>query len=166
MVIDLDPDEGLDFGDVKRAAIAFHGHLEDLGLVNYAMLSGGKGVHVVIPLTPGHSWEAHKDFSKRFAEAMSLAEPDKYLANMSKAKRVGKIFIDYLRNQRGSTAVLPYSARARAGAPVAVPVTWDELDGFKSAHEFSILDTDTLLERAKSKALAGWGFAEQALPDL
>lgn len=166
MVIDLDPDEGLDFGDVKRAAIAFHDHLEDLGLVSYAMLSGGKGVHVVIPLTPGHSWEAHKDFSKRFAEAMSLAEPDKYLANMSKAKRVGKIFIDYLRNQRGSTAVLPYSARARAGAPVAVPVTWDELDGFESAHEFGILDADRLLERARSKALAGWGFAEQALPDL
>jgi bifunctional non-homologous end joining protein LigD len=166
MVIDLDPDEGLDFEDVKRAAIAFHEHLSDLGLANFAMLSGGKGVHVVIPLTPGHSWEAHKDFSKRFAEAMSMAEPDKYLANMSKAKRVGKIFIDYLRNQRGSTAVLPYSARARAGAPVAVPVSWDELPGFKSAHEFTILDADKLLERAQSKALAGWGFAEQALPDL
>ena len=166
MVIDLDPDEGLDFEDVKKAAIDFHAHLEDLGLASYAMLSGGKGVHVVIPLTPGHSWEAHKDFSKRFAEAMSMAEPDKYLANMSKAKRKGKIFIDYLRNQRGSTAVLPYSARARAGAPVAVPVSWDELPGFKSAHEFTILDADKLLERAKSKALAGWGFAEQALPDL
>ncbi|MGX7953643.1 DNA ligase D [Tsuneonella sp. HG249] len=166
MVIDLDPDEGLDFEDVKQAAIDFHAHLEDLGLASYAMLSGGKGVHVVIPLTPGHSWEAHKDFSKRFAEAMSMAEPDKYLANMSKAKRVGKIFIDYLRNQRGSTAVLPYSARARAGAPVAVPVSWDELPGFKTAHEFTILDADKLLERAQSKALAGWGFAEQALPDL
>jgi bifunctional non-homologous end joining protein LigD len=166
MVIDLDPDEGLDFGDVKRAAQDFHDRLEDLGLVSYAMLSGGKGVHVVVPLTPGHTWEQHKDFSKRFAEAMSMAEPDRFLANMSKAKRVGKIFIDYLRNQRGSTAVLPYSARARAGAPVAVPVTWDELDGFPSAHEFNILDADKLIERAQSKALAGWGFAEQSLPDL
>ncbi len=166
MVIDLDPDEGLDFEDVKKAAQDFHDRLEDLGLVSYAMLSGGKGVHVVIPLTPGHSWEEHKDFSKRFAEAMSIAEPDRFLANMSKAKRVGKIFIDYLRNQRGSTAVLPYSARAREGAPVAVPVSWDELAGFPSAHEFSILDADKLLERAKSKALAGWGFAEQSLPNL
>ncbi len=166
MVIDLDPDEGLDFEDVKKAAQDFHDHLEDLGLVSYAMLSGGKGVHVVIPLTPGHTWEQHKDFSKRFAEAMSMAEPDRYVANMSKAKRVGKIFIDYLRNQRGSTAVLPYSARARAGAPVAVPVSWDELAAFPSAHEFTIGDADKLLERSQAKALAGWGFAEQSLPDL
>jgi bifunctional non-homologous end joining protein LigD len=166
MVIDLDPDEGLDFGDVKKAAQDFHDRLEDLGLVSYAMLSGGKGVHVVIPLTPGHSWDEHKDFSKRFAEAMSIAEPDRFVANMSKAKRVGRIFIDYLRNQRGSTAVLPYSARARAGAPVAVPVSWAELDSFPSAHEFSIRDADKLLKRAKSKALAGWGFAEQSLPAL
>ena len=166
MVIDLDPDEGLDFEDVKRAAIDFHDRLEDLGLVSYAMLSGGKGVHVVIPLTPGHSWDQHKDFSKRFAEAMAIAEPDRFVSNMSKAKRVGKIFIDYLRNQRGSTAVLPYSARARAGAPVAVPVTWDELPGFPSAHEFSIADAAKLLERAKAKELHGWGFAEQSLPDI
>jgi bifunctional non-homologous end joining protein LigD len=166
MVIDLDPDEGLDFEDVKKAAQDFHDRLEDLGLVSYAMLSGGKGVHVVIPLTTGHSWDEHKDFSKRFAEAMSIAEPDRFVANMSKAKRVGKIFIDYLRNQRGSTAVLPYSARARAGAPVAVPVSWDELASFPSAHEFSILDADKLLERAKSKVLAGWGFAEQSLPEI
>jgi len=166
MVIDLDPDEGLGFEDVKRAAIEFHDHLADLGLASYAMLSGGKGVHVVVPLTPGHSWEAHKDFSKRFADALALAEPERFVSNMSKAKRVGRIFIDYLRNQRGSTAVLPYSARARAGAPVAVPVSWDELKDFKSAHEFGILDADKLLERAQSKALAGWGFAEQALPDL
>src|SRR3546814_16982082 len=69
---------------------------------------------VVVPLDPGHSWDAHKDFSKRFAEALSLAEPDRYVATMSKAKRKGKIFIDYLRNQRGSTAIMPYSARARS----------------------------------------------------
>src|SRR3546814_10184464 len=80
------------------------------------MRSGGKGVHVVVPLDPGHSWDAHKDFSKRFAEALSLAEPDRYVATMSKAKRKGKIFIDYLRNQRGSTAIMPYSARARKRA--------------------------------------------------
>ena len=166
MVIDLDPDEGLGFDDVKKAAQDFHDRLEDLGLVSYAMLSGGKGVHVVIPLTPGHTWDQHKDFAKRFAEAMSLAEPDRFLANMSKAKRVGKIFIDYLRNQRGATAVLPYSARARAGAPVAVPVTWDELADFPSAHEFSIKDAGALLQRAQSKALAGWGFAEQSLPEI
>jgi len=166
MVFDLDPDEGLDFGDVKSAAHDIHAKLTDIGLTSFAMLSGGKGVHIVVPLTPGHSWEAHKDFSKRFAEALSMAEPDRFIANMSKAKRVGKIFIDYLRNQRGATAVLPYSARARAGAPVAVPIAWGELDGFDNAHPFSIADAKRLLDRAQSKTLAGWGFAEQALPEF
>ncbi|MGN6500542.1 MAG: DNA ligase D, partial [Tsuneonella sp.] len=131
-----------------------------------AMLSGGKGVHVIVPLTPGHSWEAHKDFSKRFAEALSMAEPDRFTANLSKAKRTGKIFIDYLRNQRGATAVLPYSARAREGAPVAVPIAWGELKDYADAHPFSIADGNRLLARAKSKALSGWGFADQRLPDL
>ncbi|MDP3674778.1 MAG: DNA ligase D [Novosphingobium sp.] len=166
LIIDLDPDEGLDFGDVKSAARDIHDRLEDLGLVSFAMLSGGKGVHVVVPLEPGHSWEAHKDFAKRFAEALALAEPERFVAQMSKAKRKGKIFIDWLRNQRGATAVLPYSARAREGAPVAAPIAWGELAGFEHAHPWSIGDAATLLRRAKGKALAGWGFAAQRLPDF
>jgi bifunctional non-homologous end joining protein LigD len=164
MVFDLDPDEGLDFGDVKSAAEHIRDRLSDLGLVSFAMLSGGKGVHVIVPLDTGHSWEAHKDFSKRFAEALSIAEPDRFIATMSKAKRVGKIFIDWLRNQRGATAVLPYSARARENAPVAVPIAWGELKGVTDAHPFSIGDAKRLLDRARSKSLAGWGFAQQTLP--
>jgi bifunctional non-homologous end joining protein LigD len=166
MVFDLDPDEGLDFGDVKSAAKDIHDRLADIGLTSFAMLSGGKGVHVVVPLRTGHSWDQHKDFSKRFAEALALAEPDRFVATMAKAKRVGKIFIDYLRNQRGATAVLPYGVRARAGAPVAVPIAWGELKDFDNAHPFAIGDARRLLDRAASKSLAGWGFAEQALPDL
>ena len=166
MVFDLDPDEGLDFDDVKRAARDIYRQLADLGLVSFAMLSGGKGVHVVVPLTPGHSWDAHKDFSKRFAEALSLAEPDRFTANMSKAKRKGRIFIDYLRNQRGSTAVLPYSARSREGAPVAVPIAWNELKGLDDARAYSIEDAKKLLDRAGSKSLDGWGFASQRLPEI
>ncbi len=163
MIFDLDPDEGLDFADVKRAAQDIRRQLADLGLVSFAMLSGGKGVHVVVPLTPGHDWETHKDFSKRFAEALSIAEPERFVATMSKARRKGRIFIDWLRNQRGSTAVLPYSARARPGAPVAVPISWDELDGVERPNIYSIADAGTLLERAKG--LHGWGFAAQALAD-
>jgi bifunctional non-homologous end joining protein LigD len=166
MVFDLDPDVGLDFQDVKQAALDIRKKLADIGLASFPMLSGGKGVHVVVPLTPGHSWDTHKDFSKRFAEALSMAEPERFIANMSKAKRVGKIFIDYLRNQRGATAVLPYSARARAGAPVAVPIAWGELKEFKDAHPWSIGDAKRLIDRATSKALAGWGFAEQPLPEF
>ena len=166
MIFDLDPDEGLDFTGVKEAATDIRARLADIGLVSFAMLSGGKGVHVVVPLTPGHDWDTHKDFSRRFAEALSMAEPDRFTATMSKAKRKGKIFIDYLRNQRGSTAVLPYSARARANAPVAVPIAWDELGDMANAHPFTIDDAPELLERAGSKALKGWGFADQPLPDL
>ncbi|RZK03567.1 MAG: DNA ligase D [Novosphingobium sp.] len=164
MVFDLDPDEGLHWTHVKQAAFDLRDRLTELGLTSFAMVSGGKGVHVVVPLTPGHDWEAHKDFSKRFAEAMSLAEPDRFVATLSKAKRKGKIFIDYLRNQRGSTAVMPYSARARDGAPVAVPITWDELENVESAHEWSIADSTELITRARRKDLKGWGFAAQNLP--
>lgn len=164
MIFDLDPDEGLDFEDVKRAATEIRAHLADLGLISFAMLSGGKGVHVVIPLTPGHDWDTHKDFARRFAEALSLAAPDRFTATMSKARRSGKIFIDWLRNQRGATAVVPFSARARAGAPVAVPIAWDELAKFEDAHPFAIGDAEALLHRAKSPALQGWGFAAQSLP--
>jgi len=164
MVFDLDPDVGLDFEDVKSAAKDIHKKLSGIGLTSFAMLSGGKGVHVVVPLTPGHSWEAHKDFSKRFAEALSMAEPDRFIANMSKEKRKGKIFVDYLRNQRGATAVLPYSARARPGAPLAVPIAWGELKDFQDAHPWSIDDAKRLIDRAASNGLAGWGFAEQTLP--
>ncbi|HWJ70467.1 MAG TPA: DNA ligase D [Sphingobium sp.] len=166
MIFDLDPDEGLDFDVVKRAARHINRQLGDLGLVSFAMLSGGKGLHVVVPLTPGHGWEAHKDFSKRFAEALSLAEPDRFVATMSKARRKGRIFIDWLRNQRGSTAVLPYSARARAGAPVAVPIGWDELDDIATAQCYHITDAARLIERAEAKWLRDWGVATQQLPDV
>ncbi|MBV1691687.1 DNA ligase D [Novosphingobium sp. G106] len=166
MIFDLDPDEGLGFAEVKQAAFDLRDKLSDLGLTTFAMLTGGKGVHVIVPLTPGHSWDEHKDFAKRFAEALSMAEPDRFVATMSKAKRVGRIFIDYLRNQRGSTAVMPYSARARENAPVAVPITWDELKDIGSAHEWSIADAQKLIERAASKELKGWGFAAQVLPEV
>lgn len=166
MIFDLDPDEGLDFAEVKQAARDIARHLADIGLASVPMLSGGKGVHVVVPLTPGHSWETHKDFARRFAEALAQAEPDRFVATMSKAKRTGRIFIDWLRNQRGATAVVPYSARAREGAPVAMPVTWEELDGFETAHPFAIGDAAALAERAEAGPLRGWGFAAQALPDL
>ena len=166
MIFDLDPDEGLGFEDVVSAAIDVRDHLAELGLTTFAMTTGGKGVHVIAPLTPGHSWEQHTDFASRFAQALAAAEPDRFVATMSKAKRKGKIFIDWLRNQRGATAVVPYSTRAREGAPIAAPIAWGELKDLKSGHPYSIGDAKKLLARANSKALAGWGFADQVLPDL
>jgi bifunctional non-homologous end joining protein LigD len=166
MVFDLDPDEDLGFDLVKKAAEDIKNHLAEIGLVGFAMLSGGKGVHVVVPLKPEAEWPAVKDFCERFARALGEAEPDRFVATMAKAKRKGRIFIDYLRNQRGATAVLPYVARARSGAPVAAPVTWTELRDVDSAHRWGVRDSAELLERANSRALAGWGFADQVLPDL
>jgi bifunctional non-homologous end joining protein LigD len=166
MIFDLDPDVGLYFADVRKAARDIRAALSDIGLISFAMLSGGKGVHVVVPLTPDADWEQVKDFARRFSIALAQAEPERFVATMSKAKRKGRIFIDWLRNQRGATAVVPYGVRAREGAPVAAPVGWDELDGFDKAGAFTIADADKLIERAGSKALRGWGVAAQHLPDL
>ncbi|WP_174286209.1 DNA ligase D [Sphingomonas bacterium] len=166
MVFDLDPDEGLDFGDTKKAAEHLKEQLAELGLVSFPLLSGGKGVHVVVPLTPQAEWPAVKDFADRFARALAGAEPERYVAVMTKAKRKGRIFIDWLRNQRGATAIMPYSARARAGAPVAVPVSWTELRDIDTAAKWNVRDGAALVERANGRALADWGVADQVLPDL
>jgi len=165
LVFDLDPDEGLDFGKVKEAAVRVRDLVAQLGLKSFPLLTGGKGIHVVIPLDATAEWPQVKSFADRFSRAVSEAEPERFTANIRKAQRTGRIFIDWLRNQRGATAVMPYSARAREGAPVAAPITWDELEDFDSGHAFSIRDAEELLKRAKSKALAAWGKAKQSLPD-
>jgi bifunctional non-homologous end joining protein LigD len=165
LVFDLDPDVGLDFARVKEAAVRLRALLGDLGLVTFPLLSGGKGIHVVAPLDQSAPWPQVKSFAERFTRAIAEAEPEMFTANIRKAQRKGRIFLDWLRNQRGATAVMPYSARAREGAPVAAPVTWDELDRFESGHHFSIRDAEELLTRAESKALAGWCMGPQALPD-
>jgi bifunctional non-homologous end joining protein LigD len=166
MVFDLDPDEGLGFAETKRAAVHLKEQLAELGLVSFALLSGGKGVHVVVPLTPDAEWPAVRDFAERFARALAQAEPERFVAVMSKAKRKGRIFIDYLRNQRGATAIMPYAARARAGAPVAAPVSWTELRDLDTAARWHVGDAAALIARANGRALAGWGVAQQVLPDF
>jgi bifunctional non-homologous end joining protein LigD len=166
LVFDLDPDEGLGFEEVKRAARDLKRFLADMGLQTFPLLTGGKGLHVVVPLTPQAEWPQVKDFAQRFCVALATAEPDRFTANLAKAKRKGRIFLDYLRNQRGATAIMPYSARAREGAPVSAPIIWDELDDYGSGASFSVRDADLLLERASSRMLQGWGEASQVLPDL
>lgn len=133
MIFDLDPDEGLGFAEVKQAAKDLRKRLENLDLESFPMATGGKGIHVIIPLTPGHSWDDHRNFAEAIARVMAEEEPERFVANMSKAKRRGKIFVDYLRNQRGATAIAPFSSRARKGAPVAWPVSWAQLSRLKNA---------------------------------
>jgi bifunctional non-homologous end joining protein LigD len=165
LVFDLDPDVGLDFEKVKQAALRLKGLLADLGLKTFPLLSGGKGLHVVAPLDASRDWPAVKSFADRFSRAIAEAEPEMFTANIRKVQRKGRIFLDWLRNQRGATAVMPYSARAREGAPVAAPIAWEELDRYQGGNHFTVHDADELIERASSKMLAGWGEAKQALPN-
>jgi bifunctional non-homologous end joining protein LigD len=166
LVFDLDPDVGLDFSNVKEAALLLRELLKGLGLESWPLLSGGKGLHVVVPLDASEDWPTVKSFAERFSRAISEAEPKMFTANIRKEQRKGRIFLDWLRNQRGATAVMPYSARAREGAPVAAPVGWLELERYEGGHHFSIRDADELRKRASSKALKGWGRAKQALPKI
>ena len=166
LVFDLDPDEGLDFEEVKRAARDLKRFLADMGLQTFPLVTGGKGLHVVVPLTPQAEWPEVKDFAQRFCVALATAEPERFTANLAKAKRKGRIFLDYLRNQRGATAIMPYSARARERAPVSAPITWNELDETESGARFTVRDGALLVERASSRELQGWGEASQPLPDF
>jgi bifunctional non-homologous end joining protein LigD len=166
IVFDLDPDVGLDFALVRKAAKDLKTHLADMGLTTFPMLTGGKGLHVIVPLIAKAEWPEVKDFAQRFALALAEAEPERFTAALSKAKRTGRIFVDYLRNQRGATAIMPYSARARDNAPVAAPISWDELEDLQGGNVYTVRDAELLLERASSRALQGWGEASQVLPDL
>jgi bifunctional non-homologous end joining protein LigD len=127
MVFDLDPDEGLPWRAVVAAAKLIRDRLAALGLASWVKTTGGKGLHVVVPLTGANTWEEVKSFSQAIAQSLAKDAPDQYTSKMSKAGRAGKIFIDYLRNGRGATAVAAYSTRARSRATVSLPLSWEEL---------------------------------------
>ncbi len=148
LVIDLDPDEGLDFAVVKTAAVLVRDRLRERGLAAFPMLTGGKGVHIVAPLVADAEWPAVKAWARGFAEALEAEMPTAFVATMSKAKRKGRIFVDWLRNQRGATAVMPFSVRARAGAGVAIPVTWQQLAETSAGNAFSAADPAAVLAQA------------------
>lgn len=124
---DLDPGPDVDYGTVVDGARAVRDRLDELGLRSFVKTSGGKGLHVVIPIQRRTGWEAARAFTRGVAQALADADPDRFLAQASKEKRRGKVFVDYLRNSRGATSVAPYSTRARPGAPVSMPLAWDEI---------------------------------------
>ena len=127
LIFDLDPGPTVRWKSVCQAALAMRARLEDLGLGAFAKTTGGKGLHVVVPVVRKQSWGPVKEFCREFAQTFVREAPELYTSNMSKAKRQGKIFIDYLRNSRGATAVAAYSTRAWSGAPVSTPIDWNEL---------------------------------------
>lgn len=127
MVFDLDPDEGMDLSQVRQGVEDIKNILDELSLNSYLKTSGGKGYHVVVPLNPDADWEKFRDFAKRVAEVMEQKWPDRYTSNIRKTQRRNKIFIDWIRNTKGATSIAPYSLRAREGASVSMPISWDEL---------------------------------------
>ena len=127
MVFDLDPDEGMALETVRQGVLDLKGILDELRLKSYLKTSGGKGYHVVVPFRPSAGWEAFRDFAKGVAQIMVAKWPERYTDNVRKVNRKGKIFVDYLRNTRGATSAAPYSVRRREGAPVSMPIGWNEL---------------------------------------
>ena len=164
IVIDLDPDPALTFEKVKEGALQVHRSFEAIGHESFALLSGGKGIHVIVPLEPVAGWEEVEEFARSFCAALSDAAPKRFTIALPKAERRGRIFLDFLRNHRTATAVMPYSARARSGMPVAAPVAWKELRDIECAGRFTITDVEELLKRAKSRELRNWGAGAQRLP--
>ena len=129
MIFDLDPDAAVPWREVMAAAHLIRDRLEDLGLEAFLKTSGGKGLHVVVPLARRHEWDEVKDFSRALAESVAGDDPRRFTVKAAKRERTRRIFIDYLRNSEGATAVAAYSVRARKGAPVSTPLHWDELAG-------------------------------------
>lgn len=138
LVFDLDPDVGLAWDRVALGAFELRAALADLGLESFVKTTGGKGLHVVAPIARGPSWDDFKTFSKHVAERLERAHPERYVTNMAKARRKNKIFIDYLRNGRGASAIAPYSPRARGGGPVATPLEWEDLAAALDPAAFTI----------------------------
>jgi bifunctional non-homologous end joining protein LigD len=150
IIIDFDPAPDVSFKAVKEACLAMKKNLKILKLESFIKVTGGKGVHIHIPIEPHYSWEEVKAFSKALAEEMVSINPDLYIATMSKIKREGKIFIDYLRNSYGATAVAPYAIRAKAVSSVALPIEWSELANIKSADQFTIKKALLKIKNRKS----------------
>jgi bifunctional non-homologous end joining protein LigD len=166
IVFDLDPGAGLAFADVVRAAKDVHAFLRDLGLTSFLKTSGGKGLHVVVPIARRYTWPDTKGFAKRAADLMAANEPERFLTRISIAERRGKIFIDYLRNDPTSTAVGPYSTRAREGAPVATPLAWEELTPRLDPAAFNVSTIPKRLAKIHGDPWKDISKLAQKLPDL
>lgn len=169
MVFDLDPAEDVPFAEVKAAALQLRDTLDSMRLASFPLLTGGKGIHVVVPLRPRQDWGVIKAFAGGLAQRLSAEQPDRFVAAMAKSKRTGRIFIDYFRNDKSASAIAPYSPRARTGAPLGWPVSWKALPRVKSANETTLANfrrrlaaadpwsdyakTDQTLESSTLKAL-------------
>jgi bifunctional non-homologous end joining protein LigD len=153
LVFDLDPDEALPFSAVIEAALAVRDELKQVGLESFVKTTGGKGLHVTVPLTRRHDWDAHHRFARGLVERVRARTPERFVTTSRKEQRKGHVFLDYLRNARGATFVAPYSTRARAGAPVAMPLHWPELE---QGLDPSAFDVKHVIERMHALDVDPW----------
>lgn len=165
LVFDLDPGPGTSWKDIVAAARDVRERLQSIKLKSFLKTSGGKGLHVVLPIKPT-PWDEAKAFTKAVAEAMEADAPDRYVSTATKAKRNKRIFVDYLRNSREATAVAPYSTRARTGAPVSTPIDWSELGSLKAANQYTVQNLMQRLSRQRTDPWAAIDRVKQSLPKL
>ena len=150
MTFDLDPGEGVSWQQVQEAAELVHVLLKELGLPAFLKTSGGKGLHVVVPIKRLHGWDAVKGFSQGVVQHLSQTIPDRFVAKSGPRNRVGKIFADYLRNGRGATTVSAWSARSRPGLGISVPVAWSELAGLTGGAHWTVQTVDQRMRKGNS----------------
>ena len=165
VVFDFDPGEGVPWSQVVASACELRHRLEALGLESFLKTTGGKGLHVVVPLAPQAGWPKVKAFARNLAEAMEADSPDRYLTKAAKAEREGRVFIDYLRNARGATAIAAYSPRARAGAPVSTPLAWDEIRGATASDQYTVETVPARLRALGEDPWRGFDKLRQMLPE-
>lgn len=166
LVFDLDPGPGVEWNAVKASARQVRERLQQAGLESFVRTSGGKGLHVVVPLNPPSPWDIAKPFAQAFAATMARLDPDRYVATATKSRRKGRIFIDYLRNGRGATSVASYSLRARPGAPVATPLSWQELTRVRGPAAFTLHNIPNRLKRQKTEPWQGFSKTKQGLQNM
>jgi bifunctional non-homologous end joining protein LigD len=165
LVFDLDPGPGVPWSEVIAAAREVRARLRKLKLESFVKTTGGKGLHVVLPIRAA-LWDDAKEFCRKFAEQMAADNPARYTATLKKSARDNRIFIDYLRNSREATAVAPYSTRARPGATVSTPLSWSELGSQKTPNFFTVLNLPQRLSRLRKDPWQGIAQLKQRLPSL
>jgi bifunctional non-homologous end joining protein LigD len=164
LIFDLDPGDNAPWNDLVAAALEVRARLADDKLESFVKTSGGKGLHVVAPIAPRAGWDEAKDYCRGIAEAMARDSPDHFIATIARRERAGRIFVDYLRNGRGSTAVAAYSTRARPEAGIAMPLNWGELDAIGSADHFTLANASRRLNGLSSDPWQAVGTTKQQLP--
>jgi bifunctional non-homologous end joining protein LigD len=163
LIFDLDPGERVGWNRIQEAALLVRGFLAELGLESWLKTSGGKGLHLVVPIATRYDWETARDFSAAVVQQLARVVPDRFVAKSGAANRVGRIYIDYLRNNRGATTVAAYSARARPGLGVSMPIPWDMLDALKSGAQWTIATAREHLSFHRNDPWSGYWKAGQSL---